>query len=433
MAYSSLPNEILAHIFSNLDSPSTLEERDFYNEPLKLVKKALLSRELPSLRNDFYPNNPIKSASVVCKSWRRVILPTLFRHVLWCTRCIEKPAEQGDGDSGLPFLDFLLRNGLATAVKSVTILLHYKLTKPLSWEEEEETKPGVTPPPGVKGEIFYPGLQYGHEYRSLPRDNWDNNWIWETIFQHLEPLRFTLVSGPPLLLSLVSRSLPLIPGGLLMAAYSIISVSRARKSPHPVSELPGTDTASLSTTSNPCVLFTIRPWKFLLINEGSCFDLYRTHDEFAFAPFHSGLDHMSYIAVHPCDRKFLNLQMLLPPVKSLYIQVAPQDGPEADEEHLRPSRITEERLAEASVTGGFCLPEMLQQRRDQASLLVSVNAIRGASEEDVCENWEGLKKLVCRWADNQRVWDKLEPFYRMALHNNECKMRYMGHGVFERL
>ncbi|KAM5344234.1 hypothetical protein ACJ41O_012771 [Fusarium nematophilum] len=311
MAYSSLPNEILAHIFSNLDSPSTLEERDFYNEPLKLVKKALLSRELPSLRNDFYPNNPIKSASVVCKSWRRVILPTLFRHVLWCTRCIEKPAEQGDGDSGLPFLDFLLRNGLATAVKSVTILLHYKLTKPLSWEEEEETKPGVTPPPGVKGEIFYPGLH--------------------------------------------------------------------------------------------------------------------------FAPFHSGLDHMSYIAVHPCDRKFLNLQMLLPPVKSLYIQVAPQDGPEADEEHLRPSRITEERLAEASVTGGFCLPEMLQQRRDQASLLVSVNAIRGASEEDVCENWEGLKKLVCRWADNQRVWDKLEPFYRMALHNNECKMRYMGHGVFERL
>ncbi|KAM5347783.1 hypothetical protein ACJ41O_007607 [Fusarium nematophilum] len=245
---------------SFLDSPSPLEEHELYNEPTKLCQTkwntAFLTNVCDSPSVDaFYRKFPLKAMSLVSRSWRKTVLPTLFRHVIWATQLIERPEGDDDPLSVLPFLGFLLPNGLASNVQSATILLSYPATE--GWAEEHRQTMGI---------------QADSDAHDLPRkeDLWDNNWLWNTIFQHLNPLRFTLISSPALLLVLLGRSITL-PKKFVMPAYHIISLSRAPSTATLPNPLRPEDVKH--SLFMPCTLFTIRPWDSLLLNEGSSLDI----------------------------------------------------------------------------------------------------------------------------------------------------------------
>lgn len=86
-----VPAEILAHIFSFLDSPCP-SEVNFHNLPNKLLTRS--------------GNLHLKSISFVCKRFRSTVLPLLFCHVRL------DPYKLTD------FLSFVKANGLTTYIKS---------------------------------------------------------------------------------------------------------------------------------------------------------------------------------------------------------------------------------------------------------------------------------------------------------------------------
>ncbi|KAJ3545904.1 hypothetical protein NM208_g2270 [Fusarium decemcellulare] len=444
----SLPNEVLGHIFSflDVDSPSPLEKTHLYNEPFNMVKAILVPRKLDNLRDDFYPNHPIKAASMVCTSWRAAILRILYRHVIWCTACIKQPVEENTNTSHLPFIEFLLRNDLARSVKSVSILLHYSQTSRHSLDLGDETgvlRPGTS----GHGELFYPGVQqFESEDQRVPSQLWDNNWLWESIFQHLDPLRFTLISSPALLLSLFSRDIVIPRRKVVFPPYDIVSFSREPEQTFGLSR-PFLDPNTPEAI--PCTLFTIRPWEHLLINEGSTVDIWRTafpEDYFVpsllpvllnssdacIKPLLPNLASLSYISVHPHHSISRHLILKLPPVKSLYLQFAPKDGPEADEESLRPSRISQDSMGAAMITGTICLPSTIRSDRALACIQLCPRAI-GARGNPRTRAWAGLQHLVCREVLDEEAWQTVEPFHERFREAGRLKLRHVGDGVFLRV
>lgn len=229
-----------------------------------------------------------------------------------------------------------------------------------------------------------------------------------------------------------------------MPAYHIISISRTalENSPSP-RRLPSPDPDVPSAI--PCALFTIRPWKKLLLNEGSGLDIFRTFcpEEYDYTslvrpllnasdpslgPFLRSLDELSYIAIHPHGPISEALQQCLPPVRSLYLQFAPSEGPETDEDHLRPSKATPESVNEAFVTGSTCLPEALRVGRSMMCSDLCLAAIGNKGSPA----WRGLRKLECKGAEWESVWKFLSHFYLRLQERHMLTLNYMGDGIFMR-
>jgi hypothetical protein len=340
----NLPNELVTHILSFLDSEADLQHR-IYQDPAKL------SRPVSS-----GTNTTLKNASLVCRLWRTSLIKPLFRHVVWSFWRFYKPVAQ-DIASEIEVLSFLRRNNLSSTVESFTILVDLPRGSGQNRYADDQFW-GVLPSEAHQPEtpmswnLLWSVLdnERGSEHTETRSDedrartHWDNNWLWHTIFDVIDPLRITLVSSIDILASLLSRTVDLSSYWAFNSTYYVLSLSRPSRS---AGQKKGSDLlpSQLSGLRNriPCDLFHIRDWTSLLVNEGSFAPVYSTYEFFhysaatllpaildaadpSFNVICENLKSLSYIATFPLSHHISDFLIPhCPPVEHLYVQLMPKN------------------------------------------------------------------------------------------------------------
>lgn len=376
----ALPTEMLSHIFSFLDRPAPSDERLHDQPHAHMLKEPDLSSQ------------NLKNISLVNKQWRATVLPLLF----WNTICYLDQSdlslvdlEQSSGPHSMtPLLSFIRDNNLTPYVQSLTLVV-VKSTRVRSTGAGglDTTHPGdneYSPDP------FGPLSRAGRE-----RDmvfNEDSNWLWNLIFDLLDPLRFTIIASPRTLASLLARMLFLGDAWSFYQSHHVLSLSRNKKtlaSPNDKDEVgslqqetgpsnsiaPGF-TGQFPSTSPPvarqarrvpCFLFTIRPWEALLLNEGSSTRVYKTYEYYHRRPpsmlgallgaeefpndeplVPSTVRDLSYVGIFPLSTHFNTLVQNLPRIDRLFVQLVPRNDILKDKKEMgkhHPSPFTCPRLS----------------------------------------------------------------------------------------
>ncbi|KAI1501318.1 hypothetical protein F5X99DRAFT_382832 [Biscogniauxia marginata] len=356
-----IPPEIVLHIFKFLDEPAPSEMR-LHDQP---------GDEM--LDVDSESSCPLKTVSLVSKSWRTLVLPILFRHVLWRPKVFSLSAFTLNP---IPLLRFLEDNRLDHSVISFTLLVNFF--------ETEADAYLVTP-----------------KIRTA-----DLEWLWDQIFSVIDPLRFTIIARPTTLAALLSRMLFLVDAWSFDIPYHILSLARASRGANgkispdetvratesaawglrsPETDVLGASQSGAVTTTSSgrlpstsrrtsrtkkppaCPLFTVRPWTSVLLNEGSSTRVYRMYEFFLRRPpsmlgaLLGCEDHpndaplippsvvdFNYIAIFPLSSHFETLLQNLPKVERLFVQLTPKAGNKILEDedamkHIDPADLWMER------------------------------------------------------------------------------------------
>ncbi|KAI1362586.1 hypothetical protein F5Y08DRAFT_271059 [Xylaria arbuscula] len=355
MIMDLIPTEILLQIFEYLDTPAP-SEAYLHDEP----SLDLLTNQPGHLRS------PLKAASLVSRSWRSILLPRLFSHVLWKPDVYSLSAFTLNP---IPLLRFLAENDLAHRVISFTLVVD-----------------------------FHDPAAIDHQVAPQIRTT-DLEWLWDQLFSVIDPLRFTICSRPTTLAALLSCMLYLNDAWFFDIPYHILSLSRSSRqgkaksdrtssslsadtrTTHAISSrqitpsplvTPATSSVSRchATSSRqpaPCPLFTIRPWTSLLLNEGSSTKVYRVYEFYLRRPpsilgallgceefpnnvplFPDTIVDFSYVAIFPLASHFQILLEHLPRIDRLFVQLQakPESGilENGDEmRHIDPNDLWLER------------------------------------------------------------------------------------------
>ncbi|KAI1322148.1 hypothetical protein F5Y16DRAFT_53651 [Xylariaceae sp. FL0255] len=367
-----IPAEVLLEVFDYLAGPAPSTER-LHHQPHPDLFAARV----------FESPRPLQSVSLVSKSWRTLSLPALFRHVHW------QPSIQSLSHftlNPIPLLDFLKKNNLVHYVETFTLSTDY--VDPVVINQ------GLTP-----------------QIRSV-----DLDWLWTTLFSVVDPLRFMLMAPPSTLAALTSRRLDIDDNWCFEHPYTIISMSRASRDATDRVEQDDTPVestavkATTSYTAQPegrvrsalvnryltprpkgpplCLLFSLRPWTSLLLNEGSFIPAYRNYDYGERKPpsmlvpliGSHGLGanartkglipptvvDFSYVAVFPHATHVMQLFENLPPIERLFIQITP--GPEnkvfKDARAMRDVESRDLWEERDSIQGKLLIPEVHEQSLD---------------------------------------------------------------------
>lgn len=349
---SSLPTEMLSHIFSFLDTPSPSDSR-LHDQP-----------HAHMLKNPEISSQNLKNLSLVDKQWRAIVLPRLFRHVVWyLDRFDLMQIEQFKSEPDpLPLLSFVKANNLNPYINTLTLVV---------------VKSPRGRPANDDAALYRHGDSSGHHAISpsslgpvtgagRERDmvfNEDSNWLWDLIFAAIDPLRFTLVASPRMLASLLARMLFLGDEWSFDQSHHLLSLSRLARSPtshmHTQAETQsrtvGIEVSSPSASTSippsssssrrvPCSLFTIRTWNALLLNEGSSTRVYKTYEYFHKRPpsmlgallgaeefpndeslIPPSIRDISYVGIFPLSTHFNTLVQNLPPIDRLFVQLVPRN------------------------------------------------------------------------------------------------------------
>ncbi|KAJ3567677.1 hypothetical protein NPX13_g6686 [Xylaria arbuscula] len=140
-----ISTEILLQIFEYLDTPAP-SEAYLHDEP----SLDLLTNQPGHLRS------PLKAASLVSRSWRSILLPRLFSHVLWKPEVYSLSAFTLNP---IPLLRFLAENDLAHRVISFTLVVD-----------------------------FHDPAAIDHQVAPQIRTT-DLEWLWDQLFSVIDPLR----------------------------------------------------------------------------------------------------------------------------------------------------------------------------------------------------------------------------------------------------
>lgn len=355
----ALPTEMLSHIFSFLDSPAPSDERLHDQPHAHMLKEPDLSSQ------------NLKNLSLVNKHWRATVLPLLFRNAVWYLDQSDLSLVDLEPSSGphsmIPLLSFVRDNNLTSYVKTLTLVV-VKSTRVRSTggggSSVDLTRPGdneYTPDP------FGPLNRAGRE-----RDmvfNEDSNWLWDLVFDLLDPLRFTIIASPRALASLLARMLFLGDAWSFYQSHHVLSLSRTRATvaspgrgyeigasekeagpsaspaPESVAQIPSSSTSATHPARRiPCSLFTIRPWSALLLNEGSSTRVYKTYEYYHRRPpsmlgallgaeefpndeplIPSTIRDLSYVGIFPLSTHFNILVQHLPRIDRLFVQLVPRN------------------------------------------------------------------------------------------------------------
>ncbi|XXH04080.1 hypothetical protein Hte_010491 [Hypoxylon texense] len=350
-----VPPEILLHIFEFLDGTAPSQAR-LHDQPRDDMLNAEDQLSLG-----------LKNASLVCKVWRVLVLPSLFRHILWKPKMSSLRAFTLNP---IPLLRFLEDNKLDRSVTTFTLVVDFV--------DKEADARHITP-----------------EIRTV-----DLEWLWDQLFSVIDPLRFTIIAPPTTLAAFMSRMLFLDDAWSFSIPYHILSLARTTRASlrgkssgyHLESHLSDLHVSTLehsqarahqsssagaasssATSSNryrkppACPLFTVRPWTSLLLNEGSSIKVYRTYEFFLRRPpsmlgallgceeypndallIPPTITDINYIAIFPLSSHVETLLRNLPKVDRLFVQLTPRPGNQIlqDEEemkHIDPADLWMER------------------------------------------------------------------------------------------
>lgn len=140
-----------------------------------------------------------KRHPLLAKKWRAVVLPLLFRHVVWylasCNQLHSRPDEDSESQADDPsesssFLAFLRANDLACRVRSLTIVVFHNegtdsgdhSLSEYNLEKRERTR---------LNSINNTQEQYAVENGSIIVYYGDNNWLWRMLFAVMNPSTLT--------------------------------------------------------------------------------------------------------------------------------------------------------------------------------------------------------------------------------------------------
>ena len=416
-----LPPELLHEVFSRLEpSPPAdayWDGSDWALDPCRMAQ----SREFwfygqPTTDMFRQPRNyhplytstqpvpqQVKTISLVCHRWRDIVLPRLFRHVLWsqdfwsllCAQPAEgrTPAEFVDA---IPLLRFLRESGLASYVRSIVVFVGDSVRGAmLAGAPIAARRPSTVAGFGRGRTDLIDHARLPEEIdQSSPRQhtiatamqahrmhldlsetvsyNMDNNWLWDVLFDLVDPLEITLVGTPQILASLLSceaylgdawsRNLDLVQllrlsrehddpaslvGGLRQAAQARSAVAAARSrslaprpgpsKPSPARTSANDNDAAVRAALTGSALFTARPWTELLLNEGSSYHIYERRrgqvpgearppsvlvGVLGLVP--ATVQWLIYVAVFPPLAHLWKLVTRLPPVDRFSVQLTPR-------------------------------------------------------------------------------------------------------------
>ncbi|KAK1716244.1 F-box domain-containing protein [Colletotrichum lupini] len=327
---NDLPNEILSQIFSHLDRPAPSDSK-LHDQPSSFM-----------LQNLFFDRD-LKTTSLVCKRWRGAVLPLLFRHVVWTFDRFELPLmeETGNPASAIEFLSFLRANNLTNYVETLSMFV-------------EDAMGSVSDGSATLMETgFANKASYSEDY----------NWLWTTIFEHIDPTRLTMIASPRVLAQMLSRMLFLGDAWNFSMPRHVLSLSRKDKRTKETQlEAPVTASSTSQASSSelthqkrvPCGLFTIRPWQALLLNEGSSTRVYKTYEFYLKRPpsilgallgaeefpndesmIPSSIRDLSYVGIFPLSSHFNTLVQNVPRLDRLFVQLVPRNDILSDHEEMR--------------------------------------------------------------------------------------------------
>ncbi|AEO57137.1 hypothetical protein MYCTH_2302962 [Thermothelomyces thermophilus ATCC 42464] len=362
----ALPPELLRQVFDALDHAAPSEHR---------------LNDQPDCRMLCDPNCPLKKASLVNRKWRAVVLPLLFRHVVWrlasCDQLLSRPNEISESQSDDPsesisILAFLRANNLARHVRSLTIVVCREEALPSATTTDRRSGSRISSSLEEWKQARWNSIsdthaQYAAQISSATVYNGDNNWLWRMLFGIMNPLRLTLIASPQTLARLLSCMVYVGDADFFSTEerLHILSLSMdgsSRSSPPPLlvrseGARPAAPTASRKcSTERDYVrteLFTIRPWTHLLLNENSSIRVYRTYHFFDRRPpsilgsllgceeaplnvmmVPPTVTSLSYIAIFPVATHFRMLVDRLPRIDSLYLQLVPRNDILLDEKEM---------------------------------------------------------------------------------------------------
>ncbi|KAL2158259.1 hypothetical protein VTH06DRAFT_4580 [Thermothelomyces fergusii] len=320
--------------------------------------------------------------SLVTKKWRVVVLPLLFRHIVWqltsCDQLLVRPDEKSESrpdcaTESIPILAFLRANDLARHVRSLTIVVCRKEGLPSATSADARNSSRFSS--RLEGwerarwnSISDAELQYAAQIGSAIIYNGDNNWLWRMLFGIMNPSRLTLIASPQALARLLSCMVYVgdadffsIEERLHILSLSMDGSSRSLPQSDP-SAPPKCPTERDHVRTE---LFTIRPWTHLLLNENSSIRVYRTYHFFDRRPpsilgsllgceevplnvmmVPRTVTSLSYIAIFPVATHFRLLVDRLPCIDSLYLQLVPRNNILLDEremDHVNASDLWLER------------------------------------------------------------------------------------------
>ncbi|KAF6827176.1 F-box domain-containing protein [Colletotrichum plurivorum] len=331
LTVDDLPNEILAQVFSYLDRPAPSDSK-LHDQPSSIM-----------LQNLFFERD-LKTTSTICRRWRAVVLPLLFRHVVWTFDRFELPLmeETGDPASAIDLLTFLRENNLFSYVKTLTMFV-------------EDAMGGLSTQGASNVELMETGFASKASYSE------DYNWLWRTLFAHVDPMRLTIISSPQVLARLLSRMLFLGDAWNFDMPQHILSLSRKDKKSVTAKDKEKTTASSSRQTSEiphqmyvPCDLFTIRPWQALLLNEGSSTRAYKTYEYYLKRPpsilgallgaeefpndeplIAPSIRDLSYVGIFPLSSHFNTLVQNCPRLDRMFVQLVPRNDVLNDAEEMR--------------------------------------------------------------------------------------------------
>ncbi|KAK1540554.1 F-box domain-containing protein [Colletotrichum paranaense] len=329
---NDLPNEILSQIFSHLDRPAPSDSK-LHDQPSSSM-----------LQNLFFDRD-LKTTSLVCKRWRGAVLPLLFRHVVWTFDRFELPLmeETGNPASAIEFLSFLRANNLTNYVETLSMFV-------------EDAMGGVSD--GTSSATL---METGFANKASYSE--DYNWLWTTIFEHIDPTRLTMIASPRVLAQMLSRMLFLGDAWNFSMPRHVLSLSRKDKRTKETQlEAPVTASSTSQASSSelthqkrvPCGLFTTRPWQALLLNEGSSTRVYKTYEFYLKRPpsilgallgaeefpndesmIPSSIRDLSYVGIFPLSSHFNTLVQNVPRLHRLFVQLVPRNDILSDHEEMR--------------------------------------------------------------------------------------------------
>ncbi|GAB1315245.1 F-box domain-containing protein [Madurella fahalii] len=467
-----LPPELLAQIFSFFDGPAPSDTR-FHDQP-----------EIDMLKNQ---ETPLKDISLVNKRWRAIVLPILFRNVVWTLDRwdlpVAAPSETADPVDTIPMLAFLRANDLGRYVASFTMLVSNRM-QPTSRRAEPRPAPGSSsgssmetraPWADPRLDLLFRSSQYPTN-NSAAAYNEDNNWVWDMLFALVDPLRFTLIASPQMLASLLSCMLFLGDADSFSHRHllHVLSLSRdarpkgARDGPNlgdkPPPRSPPSPIPAASRSCSSCgheqirtrsTLFTIRPWTHLLLNEGSSIRVYRNYEFFLRRPpsilgallgceeapndtplIPPTVHSLSYIAIFPLSSHFGTLVSALPRVDRLFVQLVPRNEILRDPEEMRNVQASDlwmERnscyglvLRQLLSGGSFGSDDDEDEDDEDDDDDEGADSDLDADNDRLQDNWRYLREFESGDAADKEAWEMAVHYLNMS----QTGWRVEREGVF---
>jgi hypothetical protein len=242
-------------ILESLETPSYIADH-IRDDPATWVDAAGALGNTNTTRNhqDHNPHN-LKNASLVCRSWRRATFGRLFSRMKWVVQDLAQFV-----DHKYDFLAFVRHHScqgwpMSTIVNSLTVVFPNDLRATES-------------------------LHY-----------WDGNWMWKDIFGLLDPLKITLIGGPLDLGKVLGLDVEATAAWAFDIPYHILQLERPSRSESSLAhdaddyaDVEGLSLMRIMGVAPRSLLFGMRPWRGLLINEGSFLKVYTHYEFFNYPP-----------------------------------------------------------------------------------------------------------------------------------------------------